>query len=90
MAKDLRSARTAGVPENDVAVLWTDDERRCVLSWLGDRFRIREIRGFELVREQTGTDESALLEVARQWQGERRQAAASPGPQGVPPRDRQS
>ncbi len=91
MAKDLSggSARAAGVPENDVAVVWTEDDRRCVLSWVGDRFRIRELRGFELVREQIGTDEGALLEVARRWQDERRGGAPSSGPQAVPPRDRQ-
>lgn len=61
------------ISETDIAVLWSDSETRCVLSWMGDRFRLRLVRGSNVVEEQTGAHEAALFAIASRWRSEQRE-----------------
>lgn len=52
----------------DIAVLWSDGQLSCVLSWVGDRYRVRLVRGSRVVRDDFESDERMAMAVGRSWQ----------------------
>ncbi len=57
--------------ERDIAVLWDDREVRCILSWLGARYRVRMVRGPEVLRQDVDMDEHVVLDQSIRWRAER-------------------
>ena len=57
-------------PDTAITVLWNDDDRRCVLSWDGARYRLRLLGPAGLVREELAADHEILFDVSRQWRQE--------------------
>ncbi len=56
--------------ETDIATLWTDGPCRCVLSWVGYRYRVRLMRGPVLLREEVDLDEHVVLDISRRWRAQ--------------------
>jgi hypothetical protein len=52
----------------DIAVLWSSGPTSCVLSWIGDRYRVRLVRSGRLLRDDFELDERMAMAVGRSWQ----------------------
>lgn len=66
----------------DIAVLWSEGEFRCVLSWTGERFRVRLMKGDVLLRQNFEQQESTALAVSRRWRLDLRPDGAGDLPEG--------
>lgn len=56
--------------ESEIAILWSDQDMRCVLSWLGDRFRLRLIYDSGVAVEHLDEDERVLIATAERLRRE--------------------
>lgn len=67
---DCETALRPAVTGTDIANLWTDGQWKCVLSWVGHRYRIRLMHGPAIVREEIDVDEHVVFDISLRWRVE--------------------
>jgi len=70
MLKHGQSIRVGPTINTDIAVVWSESETRCIISWMVDRYRLRLLRGAVVLRNESAGDDRMLLTTARQWRAE--------------------
>jgi len=67
MTRQTDPASLDAVNNADIAVVWSNADARCLLSWTGVHYRIWLLHGPLVLSTETSADERTLLAVARLW-----------------------
>jgi len=67
MTRQTETAPLDPVHNADIAVVWSNADARCVLSWTGVQYRIWLLHGPLVLSTETSADERTLLALARLW-----------------------
>lgn len=71
---DAQPAPSSPSLEQDITTFWRASENgtdvQCVLSWDGRRYRLRLVRGEQVVKDERAPDDAPLVALAQWWRRE--------------------